>query len=282
MKAIPWFFGLIVGLCLSSSSAFALSCVVSLDIPTVATSPEEKQLFDAQTRAQLGAYDIVAEAKVVGVGGIARTTWSSSQLVEVRVTRYLREPFAKQVDDRYHITVMPGSVRVYDELLFFANAEAEKTWRMRRVPLDPKQRERMFQIPRNWTERIWHAHGDCTNPVHQLVAVENEYLVQFARQLADDKLAPSSLRLSFYTGDLARNEIPVKITAIDRAQTSRTFTVAANGTDLDLLAGRYQLLWPEVPGFRAVCFAQNIRPSCELDLVPGASLSVQVEYQPTH
>ena len=107
MKAIPWFFGLFVGLCLSSSCALALSCASSFDIPTAASPPEYKQQFDDQTRAQFGAADIVAEATVVRLGETAQMEWTSSQLVEVAVTRYLRAPLIKQAHNRYHITAAP-------------------------------------------------------------------------------------------------------------------------------------------------------------------------------
>ena len=279
------------------SGAWALTCAISYKIPSLKKPSVQKfdaqwrqqidtQLregFDAQTRRQFGAAEIVAEAKVVGLGEVLRSGWSSSQLVEVIVTRYLRAPLTKQARDRYHITAAPGALKVKDTVLFFAHAEPEKTWQARLVPLDPKHRERIHQIPRSWTERIWQAHGACTNTVYQLAASENEYLVHFVRQLANDKLAPATLRLSFSTrGSVLKSssEVSVGIVA-NSGDAGRTVSVTANGTDLDLRAGRYQLLWPELPGYRAACFAEHEKPDCELNLVAGGSTQVHVEYQPT-
>ena len=300
MKAIPWLFGLTVGLCLSSSSAFALTCAISVAIPTTEKpadvehqidaewrqqmDAQMRQRFDAQTRAQFGAAEIVAEAKVVGLGEILRRSWSSSQLVEVIVSRYLRAPLTKQVHDRYHITAAPGELKVNDTVLFFARAEAEETWQARLVPPNPKRVLPFSEIPTHWTQRVWNAQGTCTNPVYQLSAPKNTYLVQFLRQLADDKLAPSSLRLSFSTrapevDTLA--EIPVTVIEIAGAKASRTFRIKASGTDLDLHAGRYRLLWPELPGYQPACSADYEKLSCEADLVAGGRASKHVNYLPT-
>ena len=291
MKAIRWFFGLIVGLCLSSSSAFALTCAVSINIPTTEKAPEGlqhiyaqmRQQFDKQTREHFGAADIVAEAKVVGLGDVLQSSWSSSQLVEVLVTRYLRAPLTKQVHDRYHITAAPGALKVNDTVLFFARAEAEKTWQARLVPPNPKRVQPFTEIPTRWTQRVWNAHGTCTNPVYQLKAPENAYLVQFMRQFAEDKFAPSSLRLSFSTRGPVVNtwaEIPVTVTEMAGAKASRTFRIKASGTDLDLHAGRYRLLWSELPGYQPACSADYEKLSCEADLVAGGSASKHVDYLP--
>ena len=298
MKAIPWFFGLIVGLCLSSSSAFALSCAVDIPLPPEANDgrppidaklrqqidAQMRQRFDDQTRAQFGAAEIVAEAKVISVGETGNLQWNSSQLVEVAVTRYLRAPLIMQAHNRYHITAATDSLKVNDNVLFFARAEAEEIWQARLVPPNPEVVQPTFEIPATWTQRVWYAHGPCTNPVYQLTAPENTYLVQFLRQLADDKLAPSSLRLSFSTrapevDTLA--EIPVTVIEIAGAKASRTFRIKASGTDLDLHAGRYRLLWPELPGYQPACSADYEKLSCEADLVAGGRASKHVNYLPT-
>lgn len=298
MKAIAWVYGLFVGLVLNSSSAFALSCAVDIPLPPEANDgrppidaklrqqidAQMRQRFDDQTRAQFGAAEIVAEAKVISLGETTNMQWTSSQLVEVAVTRYLRAPLTKQVHDRYYITATPSALKVNDTVLFFARAEAQEIWQARLVPPNPEVVQPTFEIPATWTQRVWYAQGACTNPVYQLSAPENTYLVQFVRQLADDKLAPSSLRLSFSTRGSEVNtlaEIPVTITEIAGAKASRTFRIKASGTELDLHAGRYRLLWPELPGYQPACSADYEKLSCEADLVAGGSASKHVQYLPT-
>ena len=281
MKAIPWFFGLFIGLCLSSSSALALSCVTTYDIPTAASSPKHRQNFDAQTRQEFGWAEIVAEAKVISVGETADMQWTSSQLVEVAVTRYLRTPLLKQAHDRYHITVEPDSMQVNDKVLFFAIAEAETSWQARLVPPDTKHRQAFSEIPPTWIQRVWYAQGACSNSVYQIADPKNTYLVRFARQLADDKLAPASLELSFSLAGAAAKESAEIQVNIAGAKTDRTVRVTTEGTHLDLQAGRYRLLWPEIPGYRTACFADFEKRDCKVNLVPGGSVSVHVEYQPT-
>ena len=296
MKAIPWFFGLFVGLCLSSSGALALSCASSFDIPTEKPADfrhqidaklrpqidaQMRQRFDDQTRQQFGWAEIVAEAKVISVGETANMQWTSSQLAEVAVTRYLRAPSIKQAHDRYHITAAPDSLKVNDNVLFFASAETQKTWEARLVPPNPEVVQPIFEIPANWIQRIWYAQGACSNSVYQITAPENTYLVRFARQLADDKLAPSSLRLSFSLAGAAAKESAEIQVNIAGAKTGRTVRVTTEGTHLDLHAGSYRLLWPEIPGYRTACFADYEKRDCKVDLVPGGSVSMYVEYQPT-
>ena len=298
MRAIVSFFGLFVGLCMCVSGAWALTCAISYKIPSLEKPSVQKidaqwrqqidtQLregFDAQTRRQFGAAEIVAEAKVVGLGEVLRSGWSSSQLVEVIVTRYLRAPLTKQARDRYHITAAPGALKVNDTVLFFARVEAKETWQARLVPPNPKRVQPFSEIPSHWTQRVWNAQGSCTNPVYQLTAPENAYLVQFLRQLAEDKLAPSSLRLSFSTrAPVVKTwaEIPVTVTEMAGAKASRTVRIRASGTDLDLHAGRYRLLWPELPGYQAACSADYEKLSCEADMVAGGSASKHVDYLPT-
>lgn len=280
MKAIAWVYGLFVGLALNSSGALALSCVGRIDIPTVASSPEHRQSFDAQTRQEFGWAEIVAEGKVISVGETAQMDWTSSQLVEVTVTRYLRAPVLKQAHDRYHITVEPGSVQVNDKLLFFAVAEAETIWQARLVPPDTKHRQAFSEIPATWIQRVWYAQGACSNSVYQITAPENTYLVRFARQLADDKLAPSSLRLSFSLAGAAAKESSAIEVKIVGTKSARTVRVTPAGTHLDLHAGRYRLLWPELPGYRPTCFTDHEKRRCEVDLVAGGSVSEYLEYQP--
>ncbi len=139
MKAFASVFGLIVALALQSSGAWALTCAISVDIPSLEKpsaamqqldpkfrqqiEAQMRQRFDAQTRERFGAADIVAEAKVMSLGETARMAWSSSQLVEVVVTRYLRTPSIKQIQDRYFITAAPDAMHVNDPILFFARAE---------------------------------------------------------------------------------------------------------------------------------------------------------------
>ena len=298
MRAIVSFFGLFVGLCMCVSGAWALTCAISYKIPSLEKPSVQKidaqwrqqidtQLregFDAQTRRQFGAAEIVAEAKVVGLGEVLRSGWSSSQLVEVIVTRYLRAPLTKQARDRYHITAAPGALKVNDTVLFFARVEAKETWQARLVPPNPKRVQPFSEIPSHWTQRVWNAQGSCTNPVYQLTAPENAYLVQFLRQLAEDKLAPSSLRLSFSTrAPVVKTwaEIPVTVTEMAGAKASRTVRIRASGTDLDLHAGRYRLLWPELPGYQAACSAEHEKQNCEIDLVAGGNARMHVEYRPT-
>lgn len=181
-------------------------------------------------------------------------------------------------------TAAASALKVNDTVLFFARAEAEKIWQARLVPSNPEVVQPIFEIPATLTQRVWYAHGPCTNPVYQLTAPENTYLVQFVRQLADDKLAPSSLRLSFSTRAPVVNtwaEIPVTVIEIAGAKASRTFRIKASGTDLDLHAGRYRLLWPELPGYQPACSADYEKLSCEADLVAGGSASKHVNYLPT-
>lgn len=201
MKAIVSFFGLFVGLSMCVSGARALTCAISYKSPSLEKPSEAMQKmdaqwqqqieaqmrkqFDAQTRKQFGAAEIVAEAKVVGLGEVLKSSWSSSQLVEVNVSRYLRAPLSKQVHHQYHITAAPDSLKVNDTVLFFARAETVEIWQARLVPPNPKRIQRFSEIPAHWTQRVWYAQRTCTNPVYQLKAPENAYLVQFVRQLAD-------------------------------------------------------------------------------------------------
>ena len=281
MKAIAWAYSLLFGLTFTSSGALALSCASSFDIPTAASPPEYKQQFDVQTRQKFGWAEIVAEAKVIGLGETANMQWTSSQLVEVAVTRYLRAPLIKQAHNRYHITAAPDSLKVNDNVLFFASAEAEKTWKARLVSLNTDVVQLNFGIPATWIQRVWYAQGACSNSVYQIAAPENTYLVRFARQLADDKLAPSSLRLSFSLAGAAAKESSAIEVKIVGAKTDRTVRVTTEGTHLDLHAGRYRLLWPELPGYRPTCFTDHEKRRCEVDLVAGGSVSEYMEYQPT-
>jgi len=310
MKAFVWVIFLIA-LALNSSSAWALSCAMSYDIPSLEKpsaamqqidpqlrqqiEAQMRERFDAQTRQQFGAAEIVAEAKVISLGETAQMMWSSSQLVEVVVTRYLRAPSIKQIQDRYFITAIPNALHVNDSILFFAGAEPEATWQARLVPPDPDVVRSILEIPATWTQRIWYAQGACTNPIYPLSDPKTAYLVQFTRQLADDKLAPATLMLSFYLAGApakASAEIPLKIEAIASAQValsavaqasakpSRTIRVTPSGISLDLPAGRYRLLWPELPGYRPACATEYEKANCELDLVAGGSARAQMAYQP--
>jgi len=307
MKAFALVFALLA-LTLQSNGAWALECGVSVapPEPIQKMDPQRRQQieaqmrerFDAQTRAQFGAAQIVAEAKVMSLGETGRMTWDSSQLVEVAVTRYLRTPSTKQIQDRYFITAVPDALRINDSILFFARAEPEATWQARKVARDPELVRPTGEIPATWTQRIWYAQEPCTNPVYQLAAPENSYLVRFARQLADDKLAPATLTISFaLAGAPAKEsaEIPLKIEAIASSQVaqsavaqasakpSRTVTVTSSGNpiSIDLPAGRYRLLWPELPGYQPACFTEYGKRNCALDLVPGASARAHMRYQPT-
>ncbi len=304
MKTLALVFGLLA-LTLQSSSAWAFECAsVPPPEPIQKMDPQRRQQieaqmrerFDAQTRAQFGAAEIVAEAKVMSLGETGRMTRNSSQLVEVAVTRYLRTPSIKQIQDRYFITALLDALRINDPILFFARAEPEATWQARLVPLDPEVVRPTGEIPATWTQRIWYAQEPCTNPVYQLAAPENAYLVQFVRQLADDKLAPATLKISFFLAGApakASAEIPLNIEVIASAQVaqsavaqasakpSRTVRVTPSGISLDLPAGRYRLHWPELPGYRPACFTEYEKANCELDLVAGGSARVYMRYQPT-
>jgi len=305
MKAFASVVGLIFALALNSGDAWASSCAIRIDIPSFEMpsaamqqiDPQLRQQIEAQTREQFGAAEIVAEAKVISLSGTARMDWTSSQLVEVVITRYLRAPTAKQVQDRYYITAIPDALHVNDSILFFARTEPKATWEARLAAPDPEAVQPIFQIPTSWTQRIWYAWGACTNPIYQLAAPENAYLVRFARQLANDKLAPASLTLSFgLVGATAKAsaEVPLTIVAIASAALAARSNIASatpsktvrvpsspDQIPLDLPAGRYRLLWPELPGYRPACLAEHEKRNCELDLVAGASAHVYMSYVPT-
>ena len=134
-------------------------------------------------------------------------------------------------------------------------------------------------------QRVWYAQGACTNPIYPLSDPKTAYLAQFMRQLADDKLAPATMVLSFSLGGVSINasaEVPLKIEAMGSEKPSRTIRVMSSGNQIsiDLPAGRYRLLWPELPGYRPVCLTEYEKPNCELDLVPGGSTRVHMDYKP--
>ncbi len=132
---------------------------------------------------------------------------------------------------------------------------------------------------------MWYAQGACTNPIYPLSDPKTAYLVEFTRQLANDKLAPATLVLSFSLGGVstkATAEIVLEIEAMAGAKPSRTVLVSStyNAISLDLHAGRYRLLWPELAGYQPACLSENEKTNCELDLVQGARTRVHMDYQP--
>jgi len=277
MKALALAFGLIA---LALNSSALAVCITNFVIPDNATVPSDREVFDHHTREQFGEAEIVAEAKVINISESTQMQWNSSQLVEVSVSRYLRAPSTKQIHDRYHITAAPYTLHKNDLILFFARAESKAAWRDRMIPLDPRPGPTLETI---WTHRIWRTQDACSNSIYQLEAPENAYLVQFARQLSNDKFAPATLTLSFQLEGLrvaALAQIPLKIDAIGGAKLSRTVSVPQHAISLDFPAGRYRLHWPELPGYRRACSMEYEKANCELDMVAGASVRVQIDYRP--
>jgi hypothetical protein len=287
MKKIGWLLGILIAFFGSSNSAHALSCNPEWGIPDAKSTPQEQATFEAQTREQFGRAELVAEGMVVNIGATVNFDWNSSQMVEVKVMRYLREPVFKQASDVYHITAAPDTLKANDVILFFAHSESESSWRERQVPPDQELDQEIVRvsggIPKSFTQRVWFAQGACTDPVYAIDAPKNAYLVQFARRMAEDKLAPASLDIRFgLTGAPAQASagLSLNIESPISGVPSRAVQVTPTGIKLDLPAGRYQLLWPELPGYRAACFTEYEKADCALNLAPGSSKNLYVDYKP--
>jgi hypothetical protein len=247
-------------------SSFGFSCVV------LSNANNAKHL-----RAKFANSEIVAEAVVITVGEVLHTSWDSVQLVEVKVTQYLRKPSKQQASHRYLITMSPDSTLVGEKLLLFARAEPRKNWRERQEISNTNG-----EIPSHIKHRVWYSDIACSQGVYRIANAEMRKVVRLTRSIARQFSKPARLRLKFTLKGLAIRpaaKIIVRIRQRGVGGSLRRVRLGNLRQRILLPAGRYKIQWPTLEGFEPPCSRVVESDDCELELVHGGNHLVQMTYR---